>query len=448
MKEIIVPEKAKTLLNALHNEGHEAYVVGGFVRDRIIEKSTSDVDITTSATPNEVKTVLSHNNIKCFETGIKHGTVTANFKNENFEITTYRTDGEYKDNRHPENVKFVKSLEEDLKRRDFTINALAYNDEAGLVDPFGGIDDINNKIIRCVGDPDKRFNEDALRIIRALRFSSVLNFSVEEATKNSIHKNKELLNNVAGERIFQELLKLLDGENVLNVLSEYSDVIAVIIPEFKATFTCEQNSEWHVFNVYDHIINSVAEAPPEGVLRLTMLFHDIGKPLVKKTDPDGTDHFYTHAKVSAKMAEEILRRFNASNKIISRVTLLISKHQKLNDVDKINVNRWITKIGANETKDLFKVRIADLKAHNPEKVGHEIEKLTEYLNEFDEILSEAPALSRKDLAIGGKTLKKLGFSGEIIGVILNEVLENVVDGKLDNTKEDIIQYVNSKEWAL
>ena len=448
MKEIIVPEKAKTLLNALHNEGHEAYVVGGFVRDCIIEKSTSDVDITTSATPNEVKTVLSNNNIKCFETGIKHGTVTANFENENFEITTYRTDGEYKDNRHPENVQFVKSLEEDLKRRDFTINAIAYNDEAGLVDPFGGIDDINNKVIRCVGDPDKRFNEDALRIIRALRFSSVLNFSVEEATKNSIHKNKELLNNVAGERIFQELLKLLDGENVLNVLSEYSDVIAVIIPEFKETLNCEQNSEWHVFNVYDHIIRSVAEAPPEGVLRLTMLFHDIGKPLVKKTDPDGTDHFYTHAKVSARMAEEILKRFNASNKIISRVTLLISKHQKLNDVDKINVNRWITKIGASETKDLFKVRIADLKAHNPEKVEHEIEKLTEYLNEFDEILSEAPALSRKDLAIGGKTLKKLGFSGEIIGVILNEVLDNVVEGKLDNTKEDIIQYVNSKEWAL
>ena len=278
-----ISDKAKIILNALHRGGYSAYVVGGCVRDYFLGIRNSDTDIATSALPQQTEKILTAQNIKVVETGLKHGTVTAVMDKTPFEITTFRADGEYKDSRHPQHVSFVSDIKEDLKRRDFTVNAMAYNDETGIIDLFGGREDIENKRIRAVGNADTRFKEDALRIMRALRFSSVLGFEIEKETKQAVFENMRLLKNISAERIFSELLKLLCGKNVLPVLSEYRQVIGVIIPQLIPTFDCAQNTPWHTLTVYEHIIHSVNFAPADPVIRLTMLLHDIGKPAVKTT---------------------------------------------------------------------------------------------------------------------------------------------------------------------
>ena len=271
-------EKANYLIETIENAGFEAYQVGGCVRDFFMKRKCDDIDITTSAKPGDLEKILAENNIKYIETGLKHGTVTAVFDGDNFEITTYRTDGEYIDNRHPENVSFVSNIDEDLSRRDFTINAIAYNpNKDEIVDLFGGREDIENKIIKAVGNPDKRFKEDALRIMRAIRFSSTLGFEIEENTKAALFRNKELLKNVSAERIFTELSKLLLGDNVFDVLTEYKEIMGVIIPELVPIFTCGQNTVWHIFDVYTHTAKTVEQSPRLLSLRLTMLLHDIGK---------------------------------------------------------------------------------------------------------------------------------------------------------------------------
>ena len=294
-------DKANYLIDIIEKAGFEAYQVGGCVRDYFMQKECNDIDITTSARPLELEEILKNNNIKYIETGLKHGTVTAVFENDNFEITTYRCDGEYNDNRHPESVTFVREIDDDLSRRDFTINAIAYNPNKNeIVDLFGGREDIKNKVIKTVGNADERFNEDALRIMRAVRFASTLGFEIEENTKNAVFKNKELLRNVASERIFTELVKLLMGDNVFSVLTEYKEVIAVIIPELIPTFTCKQNTVWHLFDVYTHTAKTVEMSPKIPEIRLIMLFHDIGKPVAKTTDENGVDHFKGHQKISRK----------------------------------------------------------------------------------------------------------------------------------------------------
>ena len=270
-KLIKMPENAKGIIDKLRTCGYDAYAVGGCIRDSIMGKIPYDWDICTSALPEEVLEVLGERNI--IENGLKHGTVTVHIDGENYEITTFRTDGQYLDNRHPENVTFVRELKEDLSRRDFTMNSLAYNYSEGLIDIFGGRDDINNSIIRCVGDPDKRFGEDALRILRALRFSSQLGFSIEEKTSASIHKNAELLKNISAERIMSEFTKILMGKNVEDVLMNYKDVIAVFIPEIKPMFGFEQHNPHHVYDVWQHTVKSVACVKNERILRLTAFFH-------------------------------------------------------------------------------------------------------------------------------------------------------------------------------
>lgn len=438
-----IPEYANKIITALNKNGFSAFVVGGFVRDSIMGFVPGDVDIATSALPCETEKVLENNNIKFIETGIKHGTITAVSMGEPVEITTFRTDGEYEDNRHPDTVSFVLNIEEDLKRRDFTINALAYSDKTGIVDLFGGENDIKSKLIRCVGNPDLRFKEDALRIMRALRFSSVLGFEIEEKTSQAIFNNKNLLLNVASERIFAELCKLLTGKNVYNVLDKYKDVISVIIPELKPTFNCVQNNPWHIYNVYYHIIHAVENAPSDVELRLAMLFHDIGKPSVKTTDEKGTDHFKTHAFKSAEIAENVLRRFHASNKLTEKVVQLVYYHQSIENVDEINVKRWISKIGAEQTKNLFLVRIADLKAHNPEKTAFESDMLHKTLASVNEIANANCAFSVKDLNVNGNDLINLGFNGKEIGAALNCVLEKVLNDELENDKNQILNYLKN-----
>lgn len=439
-----ISEDAEKLINILSDNGCKAYAVGGCVRDYLLGKPEKDIDITTSAKPETVEEILKQNNIKVVETGLQHGTVTAVLNGENYEITTFRKDGEYKDNRRPESVSFVDDVKEDLSRRDFTINAIAYNHKEGIVDLFGGKKDIDNKVIRAVGNADLRFKEDALRIMRALRFSATLCFDIEESTKKAIFDNMYLLDNIAKERIFTELKKLLAGDNALQVLDAYKEVIGVVIPELKPAFDCVQNNPWHIYNVYDHIIHAVDAAPKDEIIRLTMLLHDIGKPSVKTTDEKGIDHFKFHAPVGADIAKKVLKRFKVSNEVYDKVTTLIRYHQCVENVDDIRVKRWLAKIGADYTKVLFKVRISDLYAHNPGKIGYELKKLNELLIELDEIVAAGEAFKISDLAVNGNDLIALGYKGKEIGEKLNEILMLVVDDRLNNTKEDIVDYLNRK----
>ncbi|HIZ10499.1 MAG TPA: CCA tRNA nucleotidyltransferase [Candidatus Eubacterium faecavium] len=439
-----IPDNAEKIINALCENGFDSYVVGGCVRDFLLGKPVSDTDIATSALPIETEKILRSKHIKVIETGIKHGTVTAVIDKTPYEITTFRTDGEYMDSRRPESVEFVQDIKEDLKRRDFTVNAMAYNESAGLIDLFGGKDDLKDRIIRAVGDPDKRFKEDALRIMRALRFSAVLGFEIEENTKKALFENRFLLKNIAAERILTELLKLLVGKNVLHVLDEYREVIAVVIPELRDTFHCAQNTPWHMYTVYEHIIRAVAFAPPDSVIRLTMLLHDIGKPSVKQTDENGRDHFKTHAAAGERIAETVLRRLKVSNEIFSKVTTLIKYHQSVENVNDIKIKRWFNKIGQEYTLSLFEVRIADLKAHNTKKAEVHAEIQT-----LERLKEEALALIRRgdpyrvcDLAVNGNDLMALGFSGRDIGDKLQEILALVLEDKLKNEKSEILSYLS------
>ena len=413
-------ENAENLINLLCGAGFKAYAVGGCVRDFLLGKAEKDFDITTSAKPKEVEALFCQHNIKVVETGLQHGTVTAVLNGEPYEITTFRKDGEYKDNRRPESVSFVDDIKEDLSRRDFTINAMAYNHKEGIVDLFGGQDDLKKKTIRCVGDADVRFKEDALRIMRALRFSSTLCFQIEENTKKAVFDNMHLLNNIASERVFSELLKLLMGDNAMQVLDEYREIIGIIIPELQPAFDCVQNNPWHICNVYEHIIHAVDAAPKNDIVRLTMLLHDIGKPSVKTTDEKGIDHFKYHAPVGADIAEKVLKRFKVSNEIFDKVTTLIFYHQAVENVDDIRVKRWLSKIGVDCTRLLFMVRMSDLKAHNPEKIGYEVQRLEELSAELEKIVA------------AGEAFKKL-----------KEILSLVVDDKLENDKNKILAYLDN-----
>lgn len=440
-----ISSKAKIVINALADAGFSAYVVGGCVRDYFLGNQTSDTDITTSAKPCEVKKILADKNIKVVETGLKHGTVTAVIDKTPLEITTFRADGEYRDSRHPQSVEFVEDIEQDLKRRDFTVNAMAYNDERGLVDLFGGREDIENRIIRTVGEPDARFKEDALRIMRALRFSSVLGFEIEEKTKKSIFDNMYLLENISAERIFSELSKLLCGKNVLNVLNEFRQVIGVIIPQLIPSFNCAQNTPWHTYTVYEHIIHSVDFAPRDPVIRLTMLLHDIGKPSVKRTDENGRDHFKTHADAGEKIAAEVLSKLKVSNNIYNKVTTLIKYHQSVENVNDVKIKHWFNKIGEEYTLSLFDVRIADLKAHNlgKKEVLFEIERLMSLEEEAKMIIKRREPYKISELAVNGHDLISLGFSGREIGDKLSEILTLVMDGRLKNTKKDILDFLKN-----
>lgn len=434
---------SKKLIDLLISAGYKAYAVGGCVRDYIMGRTGGDVDITTSAKPDEVEAVLSENSIRFVETGLKHGTVTAIIDHIPYEITTFRTDGEYIDNRHPESVMFVDDLKKDLARRDFTMNAIAFNDNEGYVDLYGGINDIKNGIIRCVGDPDKRFNEDALRIMRAIRFSSVLGFNIEEKTKKAIFDNKELLLNIAVERLFVEIQKLLMGDNVENVLLEYRDVIATIIPEFKPCFDFPQRTKWHLYDVYTHIVKSVAVAPKKEHIRLTMLFHDIGKPDCLKTDERGVDHFKGHPKRGVEIANAVLSRFKTSNELKNKVCVLIENHDDYIKNNKVSVKSWLKLLGADLTYDYIDVKIADLKAHNLEHAQFEVDYMYEIRELLDEVIMNNEPYNQSHLKVNGNDIKSLGFNGKEIAKVLDELVYFVINNPDKNNKQDLIEHIKN-----
>ncbi len=434
-----LPIDAKMLISLFEQNGHSAYAVGGCVRDALMGVAEKDIDITTSATPEQTESILSANNIKFVETGIKHGTVTALVNHIPYEITTFRTDGDYADNRHPDSVNFVDDVTLDLARRDFTMNAIAYNDSKGFVDCFGGMDDIKNKIIRAVGDPDMRFEEDALRIMRCIRFASVLGFDIEKNTSRAVLDNKELLKNIAVERIYVELVKLLMGDNAETVLLKYKDVIGVIIPELVPTFTCEQVSKWHIYDVYTHIVKSVAVAPKKDYIRIALLFHDIAKPQTKTTDENGNDHFKFHGFEGVKITEKVLKRFKVSNDIYNKVTLLVKYHDDHITTKRSNIKKWLRVFGEDMIFDYIDLKIADLSTHNLTYAQEEIDVLYQIKNITADIIASHEPYRVSDLAITGKDLIELGYTGHQIAEELDALVKIVSGNPRCNTKEKLIR---------
>lgn len=429
---------AEKLINLLHQSGYKAYVVGGCVRDCIMDKVPDDYDITTSALPAQIENVLENAGVEYVETGLKHGTVTAVINHTAYEITTFRSDGDYKDNRHPENVSFVDDISLDLARRDFTVNALAYNEDEGIIDLYCGKQDIDNKIIRAVGDPDIRFNEDALRIMRCLRFSSVLGFDIEKYTSDSVHKNKNLLFNIAVERIYAELMKLLCGKNAEKVLTDYSDVIFTILPELAPMLGCEQNSKWHLYDVYTHTVKSIALAPKKPYLRLALLLHDAGKPFVKKTDEHGVDHFKTHPKVSYDIACKILKRLKVSNDVYNKVSTLVLIHDEHILPVYSNIKNWLRKLGDDLTLDFIDIKIADMASHNLALAQEEYDVLKSIRNMALDIISSNEPYKISDLAVNGNDLKEIGYIGAEIAEELERLIKCVCEDKKLNTKDKLI----------
>ena len=432
-----IPSKAKTIITLLENAGFEAFCVGGAVRDSIMGLNPTDWDITTSASPED--TVMVFKDYKTVDTGLKHGTLTVVIDKTPFEVTTYRVDGDYNDNRHPENVHFTKKLSDDLSRRDFTVNALAYNDKTGLVDLYGGQEDIYNSIIKTVGNPSARFQEDGLRIMRALRFASVLGFTIESETAKAIHDNKDLLKNISAERLAVELSKLVCGKNAFNILMEYWDVLSVFIPEIKSAIGFKQYGKKHAYDVWEHICHTVDTIPQDKVLRLTMLLHDLGKIPTHKLDENGNSTFKNHATIGGDMAREILTRLRFDKKTINRVSFLVANHDFEPPLSKTDLKKHLKNKTVDDIKTLLTIKKSDRGAlsESYRDISKESEQCLKWL---DEIEKNNECCKIAQLAITGDDLKKKGLKGEDIGKALDTLLDAVIEGKLQNKKEDLLTY--------
>lgn len=431
---IKLPETIKFVLGRLEENGFSAYAVGGAVRDYILGSPASDWDVTTSALPEQTEKVFSE--CKVVRTGIKHGTITVVTLGTPVEITTFRKESGYTDNRHPDKVEFVNDLAEDLKRRDFTVNSLAYNEKCGLIDLYGGLSDLENGIIRTVGDPYERFSEDALRILRAVRFSSKLGFSIEEKTYAAAKVLKERLKNVSAERILSEFIKTLCGKNVKAALLNYHEIITEIIPEMKPCVGFEQHSKWHLYDVYEHIVRSVEAIPPLPELRLAMFFHDIAKPDCFFTR-DGEGHFYGHAEVSAEKTDKILRRLKASTALREEVVFLVKNHDIRLSESEIKIKKTLNKTGKDRFFRLLDVKKADNAAQGtlPAKVEREQTEKIRFIAE--KIIEKGEVYDIKQLKISGDDLIAIGFSGKEIGEETEKLLNACMENRLGNDKEKL-----------
>ena len=441
---ILIPTQAAEIIKTLSSHGYEAYAVGGCVRDSILGKTPSDWDITTSARPEQVKALFA----KTIDTGIKHGTVTVMMDKTGYEVTTYRIDGLYEDHRRPNDVTFTTSLREDLMRRDFTINAMAYNDTDGLIDLFGGMDDLQNRVILCVGNARDRFEEDALRMLRAVRFAGQLHFRIESSTREAIIACHNNLKDVSAERIQMELLKLLISDHPEVFREAYATgLTSVFLPEFDRMMDTGQKNPHHCYSVGEHTLHAVCMIEPNPVLRLTMLLHDVGKPATKTTDQYGIDHFYNHYKVGAEMSKEILKRLKFDNKTIQVVCQLISHHDIRFKNPKTSGQRHVRKvmhsIGPNLFPYLLKVMEADVRSQSDYYQAEKLSILKETWESYEEILKKQDCLSLKDLKINGNQLKALGIrEGKTIGAILKTLLSMVLE------HPELNEYSYLKELAL
>lgn len=438
---IKIPNDVKTVMDVLTKNGYKAYVVGGCVRDSIMGRTPNDWDVTTNAAPEQIKALFS--DFKTVDTGIKHGTILIVSGKTPVETTTFRLDGEYSDNRHPDNVTFTKNVCEDLSRRDFTINAMAYNETEGIIDPFDGRSDIENKIIRCVGDADTRFNEDALRIMRAVRFSSVLGFSIEENTAESIIKNENLLSGIACERITSELMKLLCGDNVFYVLSQFRSVIGVFIPELKLEFDFRQYGKKHGYDVWMHTVHTVNNIENDPILRLTMLLHDTGKIATHAIDENGNSTFKNHAAMGGVIAENILKRLKFSKEYINTVSFLVSIHDKEVPETKAEVKEYIRDLGEENFIRLMKIRRAD-KSGLAKGFRDITDKLLFAYSTFDEIMNNNEPYSLSQLAVNGNDIKKYVPANDI-GDTLKYLLETVIENPEKNNRQTLIELVKKNK---
>lgn len=435
--DIRLPDKVKWIIDRIEDAGYEAYAVGGCVRDSVIGRVPDDWDITTSAAPAQIKALFR----RTVDTGIKHGTVTVMLEKEGFEVTTYRIDGEYEDGRHPKEVTFTSELEEDLRRRDFTINAMAYNNRRGLVDVFGGAKDIKNRVVRCVGKPQERFGEDALRLMRAVRFSAQLGFSIEPGTVAAINEMAGNLAKVSAERIRTELVKLLVSSHpdYLRVCYE-TGITRVVLPEFDRCMETAQHNPHHCYTVGEHILESVRQVREDKVLRLVMLLHDIGKPETKTTDAAGIDHFHGHASVSADIAVDVLRRLKFDNDTLHMVRKLALYHDYDVDPAPEGVRRAMHKVGEEAFPLLLEVKRADVLAQSEYRRREKMEKLGQIEEVYNEILKAGDCVSLHTLAVSGRDLIEAGMKpGKGMGDILNKLLEAVLENPEKNTKEELLK---------
>lgn len=434
---IQLPEKVNTIIHTLQEHGYEAYAVGGCVRDSILGRVPDDWDITTSATPLETKSLFA----KTFDTGIEHGTITVLMDKDAFEVTTYRVDGKYEDSRHPSEVTFTRSLSEDLLRRDFTINAMAYNDNEGLVDIFGGMQDLENQTIRCVGNAKARFGEDALRILRAVRFAAQLGFQIESSTQEAIAELAPTLANISAERIQVELIKMLVSPNpcLLNAAYELG-ITKVILPEFDEMMVTLQETPHHKYNVGEHTLKAIKYIRADKVLRLTMLLHDVGKPMMKTIDENGVAHFKMHDVKGAEMAKQILRRLKFDNDTTNKVVKLVQYHDYRMPAEPKNVRRAMNKIGEDLFPYYLEVRNADTLAQSEYLQEEKLQNIKDVRLCYEEILAKKECVSLKTLAITGSDLIENGMKpGKEIGAVLSKLLEIVIENPEYNTKDKLLE---------
>ena len=437
MTQIQLPEKVKYIISQLEQAGFEAYAVGGCVRDCLLGRNPNDWDVTTSAKPLEVKAVFGHT----IDTGIQHGTVTVMLEREGFEVTTYRIDGEYEDSRHPREVIFTANLIEDLKRRDFTINAFAYNDKSGIVDAFHGMKDLSDGVIRCVGEASERFDEDALRILRAVRFSAQLGFMVAEETKAAIKILAPNLRHISAERIQAELVKLLMSDHPDALRDAYElGITKAVLPELDAAFATAQQNPHHQYTVGEHLMQSLLHIQADKSLRLAALLHDIGKPKVRMTDGEGIDHFHGHVEVSEQMAAGILRRLKFDNDTITKVQKYIRYHDYKPEPNARAVRRAVNKIGAEYFEQVMALWRADTLAQSSYERQQKLAHIDAVEQLYTEIMESNQCISLKTLEITGNDLIALGVpKGKQIGVLLNQLLEDVLQEPEHNTHEYLMQ---------
>ena len=431
---------AKHILQTLTGAGYEAYLVGGCVRDLLRGVHPHDWDICTSARPEETEACFADQRI--IETGLKHGTVTVLEDGEPYEITTYRTEGPYSDSRRPDYVEFVSSLEADLARRDFTMNAIAMGLDGSLEDPFGGVDDIRARLVRCVGEPARRFQEDGLRVMRALRFGAVFGYEIEEKTAQAIHENRHILEYVAAERINVELCKLLVGSKVGEILRQCPDVLCEFWPELEPLVNLEQNNPWHCWGGWEHTIHTVEAAPADRILRLTMLLHDIGKPACKSTDENEIDHFYGHPAVSAKLADQMLRALKFDNKTRERVVTLVEHHDVQIPCRDRSIRKWLDRLGPETFFQLLEVKRADGMGQAYELVKDRLTELEKMKTKAKELVAQGQCFSLKNLAVNGQDVIAAGIvPGPEVGRVLEGLLERVLSGEVPNEREALLKAI-------
>ena len=438
MERIHIPEETKRVLNLLTSAGYEAYAVGGCVRDSLLGKIPHDWDICTSARPEQMKEVFS--GFRVLDTGLAHGTLTVILETP-YEITTYRKDGDYSDHRHPDSVEFVSRLKEDLNRRDFTINAMAADSDGNIVDYFNGYDDLNHGLVKCVGNAAQRFEEDSLRILRAMRFASRYGFEIEPETARAMYQKRNLLREIAAERIGSEFLQIMSGQ-CGGLLEEFTPVLEVIIPEITPCIGFVQNNPHHDSDVWTHTIRAVKACAGGLTVKIACLYHDLGKPHCYSEDENGIGHFYGHAAVSAELAEKSMGRLRLESRLIADVVQLVASHDRILKPKKAIVRRCLNRLGEAQLLNLVYLQNAD---KSSQRAGTEPPlDICQFKSIVEEIKKHNDCFSLKTLAVNGSDLIELGFApGKAIGDALSHLLELVMDDKIENDKEKLL--VRAKE---